>query len=816
MVAFGPVTPAVTAAPGYRVTMTLNGRRYDGRTVTAQDLHQLEIEAVGPQGHRVTESIAFFIGPESGRAPRYVHALEKLLLRKVARSPYTRPTPSAEPNYVIGWTKGWPANPEVPPHEIFGFQITDPSVPDEQKVTVVLTDGNHPREQTGSWGHRAIVDFLLSDEPEAAIVRRLAVFNIYPMLNPDGRYLANTRGNPELEAEGLRDHNRVWNTVGRFTTIDILTEALRRDTGGKVDILLDFHSARTSFFFSSPHKMDASLARAITRRDPEILPRESGGQPGMMRIWSMSEEGLSSRLAYTPEIAGGTSATNAMRIGRNFGLAIHDLLTGQSLIGEMTDLGVDRPLQGYGEHARRQLAAARDRVAATVSAGQPRTLIDIAEDVVAEIRNFERVMAERNSTATLISAARTSVPPAGEGFGALFGGTLDRRIRALEAVLNDPAADSTALSTAAEELAVAVEACQSLAETNANVAVVPVVIPGSPASLSSTSRADWEQGFLLRVVANGDELGLASQAVLEFAGTGDHVETRFQPGVSTLGQQFTWEFWKRYGEFSNNSGSSGADGNTPRFYTQIGGANGEFRVAIGNRYWTATTLPATDTWYHIAVVYDQGEVRTYVDGVLVDTRANVSFEGNSPNRFAIGRGFRGSRWLVGASREHRIWNVARSEVDLRLNMNRELTGNEPGLVAYWKLNEGTGTRVRDHAGRNAGVIHGARWSAEPKPGYRISQPVRFAGVRSAASSSITWDASGRDADGSPAVQVDVGLSASADELPRRWHTATPGAAVPGLEPGTDLSTRYLWIRQRIVPAVGDDPAQLRNLSLTVN
>jgi len=60
--------------------------------------------------------------------------------------------------------------------------------------------------------------------------------------------------------------------------------------------------------------------------------------------------------------------------------------------------------------------------------------------------------------------------------------------------------------------------------------------------------------------------------------------------------------------------------------------------------------------------------------------------------------------------EVRIWNTARTQQQIQDNMNKELTGNEEGLIGYWKFNEGTGLTAYDSAGANHGTIHGATWT----------------------------------------------------------------------------------------------------------
>jgi hypothetical protein len=57
--------------------------------------------------------------------------------------------------------------------------------------------------------------------------------------------------------------------------------------------------------------------------------------------------------------------------------------------------------------------------------------------------------------------------------------------------------------------------------------------------------------------------------------------------------------------------------------------------------------------------------------------------------------------------EVRIWSVARSADQILTNMNRSLAGNEPGLFAYWRYDEGSGTNAFDSSTGNfsSGITH---------------------------------------------------------------------------------------------------------------
>jgi hypothetical protein len=55
--------------------------------------------------------------------------------------------------------------------------------------------------------------------------------------------------------------------------------------------------------------------------------------------------------------------------------------------------------------------------------------------------------------------------------------------------------------------------------------------------------------------------------------------------------------------------------------------------------------------------------------------------------------------------EMRVWNVFRTQVDIQANMKVMLKGTEPGLIAYYKFDEGTGTTVADSTGDATNVAN---------------------------------------------------------------------------------------------------------------
>jgi hypothetical protein len=63
--------------------------------------------------------------------------------------------------------------------------------------------------------------------------------------------------------------------------------------------------------------------------------------------------------------------------------------------------------------------------------------------------------------------------------------------------------------------------------------------------------------------------------------------------------------------------------------------------------------------------------------------------------------------------ETRIWNITRTAEEIQDTMNRPLTGNEPGLVGYWKMDEGDGQQVVDSSSGGIAGVLGTTQNAEP-------------------------------------------------------------------------------------------------------
>ena len=129
-------------------------------------------------------------------------------------------------------------------------------------------------------------------------------------------------------------------------------------------------------------------------------------------------------------------------------------------------------------------------------------------------------------------------------------------------------------------------------------------------------------------------------------------------------------------------------------------------------------------WHHLAVVYDgrggataADGVIVYIDGVAVPvTRVNNAAYVAMENLAApLEIGHESTTWQQydGALDELRLWTIARTLSEIQTDMAVELTGAEPGLVGYWRFNNGSGVTATDSGPLDlpAGLFSGTTWVA---------------------------------------------------------------------------------------------------------
>ena len=282
----------------------------------------------------------------------------------ISSSPYVTPTASGDgnlalpgcpiPDFVVGTTPE-NTNPSYPflhspAHNIYAYMVTDPCVTGPKTKVVIIT-GNHNEETGGSWAFQGMVDFLVSADPEAVWLRKAAEFWVYPLVNPNGRYLGYGRYSPETYemyyAGQLHssDHNRLWHlsypTDCGVSTIDALTAAMLTDSDAcetSIDYYFDFHSGGSNFFYTVPELMDCPYVEAFLALNIGVGPVARTVEQatlGSSRIWVMLAPpwGLGATYSFTPENDFSHDVPYYLDLGRYYGIALHNVLMPETLIG---------------------------------------------------------------------------------------------------------------------------------------------------------------------------------------------------------------------------------------------------------------------------------------------------------------------------------------------------------------------------------------------------------------------------------------------------------------------------------------------------
>lgn len=106
----------------------------------------------------------------------------------------------------------------------------------------------------------------------------------------------------------------------------------------------------------------------------------------------------------------------------------------------------------------------------------------------------------------------------------------------------------------------------------------------------------------------------------------------------------------------------------------------------------ATKLQFTTTkWYHVAIVYNGASVRLIVDG-----STEVTFPSPTQNfGYKIEEMQFGNTTLQSQVAEVRLWTVARTDSQLD-DVKYAVDPKTPGLLVYWKCDEGTGNAIKDY------------------------------------------------------------------------------------------------------------------------
>ncbi|MBN1339275.1 MAG: VCBS repeat-containing protein, partial [Bacteroidales bacterium] len=180
---------------------------------------------------------------------------------------------------------------------------------------------------------------------------------------------------------------------------------------------------------------------------------------------------------------------------------------------------------------------------------------------------------------------------------------------------------------------------------------------------------------------------------LDFDGTDDYVDCGNGP-VITGSAPRTIEAWA-YARVFNHGGifQAGATGtNNGDFSLRTYNTDETWRINLWGSADIDIELPGSkDAWHHYCLIYDGTHVKLYYDGnLVVDQTGTIS---------TLSYNFRIGIWQVyefnGIIDEVRVWNTARTQQEVRENMNLTVDETSPNLIAYYRFDQTEGTLLPD-------------------------------------------------------------------------------------------------------------------------
>jgi alpha-tubulin suppressor-like RCC1 family protein len=238
---------------------------------------------------------------------------------------------------------------------------------------------------------------------------------------------------------------------------------------------------------------------------------------------------------------------------------------------------------------------------------------------------------------------------------------------------------------------------------------------GSDGGTADTTSNGWTTAF-------SSAVGATDQAVdwswaLKFDGVNDCVGFN-RPIASNL----TVECWFRPTQQSGEDGQwwqgmGLVDGEVAGLTNDFGLSFGKGKVLFGTGGTSDTTIRSDiitlGQWHHVAATRDRasGAMKLYVDGQLVASGMGSTAALTAPAQMRLGSLATGIGFFQGQMDEIRLWNVVRSQAEITNNFLATLAGNEPGLVAYHRFDEGTSVIAHDATTNhvNGLLMNGPLW-----------------------------------------------------------------------------------------------------------
>jgi hypothetical protein len=191
---------------------------------------------------------------------------------------------------------------------------------------------------------------------------------------------------------------------------------------------------------------------------------------------------------------------------------------------------------------------------------------------------------------------------------------------------------------------------------------------------------------------------------LSFDGVNDYISIAHNAkfNLTTTSTIEMWVYISSYTNLHMLATKTTGDGSTNNtFEFRIANTTGQLQYigydsAIKSITSGSFVVPLNE-YTHVSAVHDSGTVTLYINGINVGSGSLGTTTTNTDNVLLGGRNDLATFWLQGIIQEVRFWSTARSQLEISNNMFNTIPVTTAGLVAYYKLNEGSGTTATDSA-----------------------------------------------------------------------------------------------------------------------
>ncbi|HEY9690604.1 MAG TPA: Calx-beta domain-containing protein [Oculatellaceae cyanobacterium] len=270
-----------------------------------------------------------------------------------------------------------------------------------------------------------------------------------------------------------------------------------------------------------------------------------------------------------------------------------------------------------------------------------------------------------------------------------------------------------------------------------------ITVTLTPTDGTATAGSDYNNSPITVTFADGETTKTVNISQpnngLSFDGINDTVDNyKFLPNLTDT---FTIEFWanptatrdltSESNSYPNYSGTSGqryaiapveGSGKAGSGHAGAGVSVGTNGISVFEH--SAGYIPSPLVykgsllgWNHIAVIYQNKTPSLYLNGQFIKTGIQSNYIVHPSFQLGEFSGDANYGAYQGSLDEVRIWNKAITQAEIQANLNKELIGNESGLVGYWNFNSLTNGTVEDlTSNQNDGTIV----EAQPTQGFSQS------------------------------------------------------------------------------------------------